>query len=553
MPDKPTEAPTEKEENAEVASSSDSEKRARPIFRVILLVCILAVAAFLAQGFGLVPTIIPLGKKPLDAVKNLPLIGRLAGGGSPGAQMEPGRVFKAGPGGELLSQGTLLAIVGKGPVDPSSVLFPTFEESLKPGGPKTNLKTCPPGAKAPEVPKTGKKEAEPVKEAVASHSPRLVETPIVESRGPEKKAAKKASKAEEKVASREKAAEKDRPGKRKGSVGPGMVGAGKSTETSSKSDVATLVSKRRTTGDEEDAVSGKPENYRLPGALRINVSNYKGTRIKWGLMVILDDSSSMGRKFKPWKPNRMQAAREFLAKMRKALTPGSRIAVRDFYCSKSKRKRKRGRPLCLSHKLYPWSGSPFTGLDAKLKDTEAFGRTNPCAAAAFAVKTDLKGLGGLTPRTLVVTNGLRKCAYREVLRVIDRKHGKGKVRVDVVALGMSRRRQRGYARLAAKTGGVFLKLAKPSDVSKALSKYGEILKTPALKKMEVRGGKTDLRVGNGEEVTLAPGSYTIVLPPIPGLKAANRTIKDIKISSGENKILMVKIRKGRLIVKSKKP
>jgi hypothetical protein len=234
------------------------------------------------------------------------------------------------------------------------------------------------------------------------------------------------------------------------------------------------------------------------------------------------------------------------------LTPGSRIAVRDFYCSKSKRGKKVSHPLCLSHKAYPWSSLPFDGLDKKLKETEPFGRTNPCAAAAFAVKADLGGLGGLTPRTLVVTNGLRKCAYREVLRVIDRKHGKGKVRVDVLALGMSRRREKGYARLAAKTGGTFLKIAKPSDLKKAISTYGEILKTPALKKMEVRGGKTHLHVGNGEEVTLAPGSYSIVLPVIPGLKSANRTIKDVKINSGENKVLMVRITKGRLIVKAKK-
>ncbi len=566
MPDKPTEAPTEKQEKQGGAPSSSTRRRGRALLRVFLLVCLVAVAAFLAQGFGVVPTIVPLGTKPFETIKGLPLIGKLMeGAGSPGAATKPASAFSAKPAGELLSQGTLLAIVGKGPVDPSTVLFPTFEESLQPGQ-KAEAKTCPPRMGVPALPKAAKKEAKPssgdsnaAKEAAVPQSPKLVETPIVVPRGPEEKTAKKkydekkAAKTDKKKrATAKKPADKTIAAKNEKARKTPTASSRKAAGDNLEPEVATLVSKRRTEGAGDDIIEGKPEKYRLPGALRVNVSNYKGTKIKWGLMVILDDSSSMGRSFKPWTPDRMHAAREFVAKLGKALTPGSRIAVRDFYCGKSKRVKKRRHPLCLSHKLYPWSSLPFDGLDKKLKETEPFGRTNPCAAAAFAVKADLGGLGGLTARTLVVTNGLRKCAYREVLRVIDRKHGKGKVRVDVLALGMSRRREKGYARLAAKTGGTFLKIAKPSDLKKAVSKYGEILKTPALKKMEVRGGKTHLHVGNGEEVTLAPGSYTIVLPVIPGLKSANRTIKDVKISSGENKVLMVKIRKGRLIVKAKK-
>jgi hypothetical protein len=66
--------------------------------------------------------------------------------------------------------------------------------------------------------------------------------------------------------------------------------------------------------------------------------------------------------------------------------------------------------------------------------------------------------------------------------------------------------------------------------------------------MEVRGEKTSFKVGVGEEITLAPGTYAIVLPLVPGLNPSNRTIKDVKIDSGQTRTLMVRIRKGRPIV-----
>jgi hypothetical protein len=148
-----------------------------------------------------------------------------------------------------------------------------------------------------------------------------------------------------------------------------------------------------------------------------------------------------------------------------------------------------------------------------------------------------------------LTNGVTKCAYRSVLRMVDRKCARGKVKVDVIAIGMSKRRQGGYLALTKKTHGAFIKVDQPADVSSAVARYGKILKTPIPKKMEVRGEKASFKVAIGEEITLAPGTYAIVLPVIPGLDPSHRIIKDIKIDSGQSRVLAVRIKKGRLMVR----
>ena len=149
----------------------------------------------------------------------------------------------------------------------------------------------------------------------------------------------------------------------------------------------------------------------------------------------------------------------------------------------------------------------------------------------------------------MVTSGATKCAYRQVLRRVDRKGARGKVKVDVIAIGMSKRRRSGYMALTKKTRGAFLKIDQPGDVPSVVAQYGKILKTPIPKKMEVRGEKASFKVGIGEEITLAPGTYAIVLPVIPGLDPSNRIIKDVKIDSGQARVLSVRIKKGRLVVR----
>jgi hypothetical protein len=119
----------------------------------------------------------------------------------------------------------------------------------------------------------------------------------------------------------------------------------------------------------------------------------------------------------------------------------------------------------------------------------------------------------------------------------------------VIALGMNKKRLAGYSQLVAKSNGILLKVETPSEVETALSRYGKILKAPAMSKLEVKGEKADFKINNGEEITLAPGSYSIVVPPIPGLDPSHRVIKEVKIASGDNKVLDVRVQKGKLVVR----
>jgi hypothetical protein len=527
---------------------------------------ILLVGAFFAQGLGYLPTVVPFDRLALPSLKNIHGLSSLWPGenaSSPKGILAS--AFSKGPSDDLLSQNRLLGMVGTSPADPSRVLFPAFEKSVFPDWDKVT-KACPPGQTTPAAPAPIQKAEAPVEAAPEPAldqglrprgAPQLVETPLVKKREPsEKKPPEDQTDKETKKPTEKEKVRPEAEGARKAaparptetpvSVSPKPDDGAKKIETAAPD----KPSGEAVSEDKKAEAEGesKPEKYQLPGSLRLTVAKYKGTRVKWGLMVILDDSAFMGRKGKPWEPNRMEAASSIVGKLRTSLTPGSKLAVRDFYCRASKRRKGRAAPRCLSHMLYDWADVPCKGMEEKLQLAKPGGRTNPCAAAAYSLKKDFSGIEDLAPRLVVVTNGATKCAYRKVLRMVDRKGARGKVKVDVIAMGMSKRRRGGYVALAKKTRGVFLNVNQPADVPSAVSQYGKVLKKPIPKKMEVRGEKASFKVGIGDEITLAPGTYAIVLPVIPGLDPSNRIIRDVKIDSGQARVLSVRIKKGRLVV-----
>lgn len=291
----------------------------------------------------------------------------------------------------------------------------------------------------------------------------------------------------------------------------------------------------------------KSQRFELPGSLMVAIKDYEGSVVKWGLMVILDDSVVMGKKSKTWSPTRSAVAASLVTKLPEILTPGSRLAVRDFMCSE-----KRDRGNCLSHLLFDWADAPYKDLTEKLKKLGPSGRTDPCAAAAYAMKKDMSGLGKLARRLLIVTSGSTKCNPREVFQALSQHKPKENITIDVVGLGIPRKTLRGYATLVQRANGIFLKADNPGEVERILSRYKKLLNRRAMEKVEVRGERAVLTVNPGEEITLAPGTYSVVLPLVASLKAAKRTISDVKIRSGETTAIEVKIRKGRPIVKTAK-
>jgi len=279
----------------------------------------------------------------------------------------------------------------------------------------------------------------------------------------------------------------------------------------------------------------RAEKFQLPGSLIVNIPKYTGVMPKWGLMVILDDSAIMGRKGKNWNPSRLQTATNFIGKLPSAVAPGSKIAVRDFVCAKSEGKKK-APANCLSNVRYDWAESPYDGLSEKVKQSSPGGINNPCAAAVFSLKKDFADIGKMTPRILVLTDGTPKCNHSDLFNALD-EHGKDKVSVDVIALGINKKRVDAYSSVAKKTNGLFFKVDKPSDIEAAGKRYEQVLKTKLMEKIEIRGEKASLTTTPGQEVTLVPGTYSVILPLVAGIHPSKRTIENVKISSGKATVI----------------
>jgi hypothetical protein len=491
---------------------------------------------------------------------------------------EPGSVFNALPVDNLISSRKLLSGIGKSPVDPSRVLFPSFDESGG-GNASDTGRSCPPEllGVTPDQAKVNVEKVVPAGSIAlpesGANSPDSSGRPAIVTRKPADGngagAKESSAKAASSVAKDSRNVRNNRSGKGvKQAVGAETKKSGNDTGKApssrvknpralSKADQKSGAGKQQKADRQDNqsqrsreavaasADAAKGERFQLPGSLLVKIKNYEGSLTKWGIMVILDDSISMARKSKTWTPNRSEAAVSLIEELPKAITPGSKIAVRDFLCRKSS-KRRRG--VCLSHLLYDWSIAPFKDLKETLNKADSKGWNNPCAAAAYAVKRDLSGLGRLAPRVLVVTGGATKCVGSSVVKAIDR-YGDDKVPVDVIGLGMRRRYQRGYARMVKKAGGLFLKVDNRQKLDRALSRYKKALHKREMEKVEVRGDNVVFTVTPGEEITLAPGSYSVILPLVGRLKASKRTIYDVKIKSGETNVLQIKIRKGRPIVR----
>jgi len=323
---------------------------------------------------------------------------------------------------------------------------------------------------------------------------------------------------------------------------------GKGGESSAPKAAPTKPSGNKETPDWQETT--RSEQFQLPGSLLVRIQNYSGAPANWQLMVILDDSGIMLRQGKTWSPSRSKIAVNFVSKLPGTLPPGSKLAVRDFVCQKSNENNKKGP--CLSHMLFDWSSPPFKQLKEKLENADWGGQTDPCAAAAYSVNHDFRSQGSLIPRILIVTGGATKCGFNGVVKAVESLETKDKLAVDVLALGINKKRLRGYSTLANKTGGLFMPVDKPADVDQFFSRYEKALKTKVMEKVEVKGDKTVSSISPFQEANLIPGSYTVVLPIVEGLHPSNRTISNVKIISGEVKIMDITIKKGRPIVREGK-
>ena len=475
-------------------------------------------------------------------------------GGSSSSSQQLGPVFNRVPPDNLFSSTNLFQGVGGSPVDPSKVLFPSLEKPLGAAEEK-EAQTGPPEQAAASVPKAGT-EAPPLPEGGVSQlpeasarggpGPKQVDTPVIVTREPGQAGGEK----EIQVQRRGKGTSEQPPGSESPdwdtAPGPGRKKSGKAVAVRAPKESVPAAPVQDKSQVSEEA--NKREQFQLPGSLLIKIHNYSGAMTRWGLMVILDDSVVMARKTKPWTPSRSQAAESFVSKLTGNLTPGSKMAVRDFLCKQSDTSKKQKETACLSHMLFEWAESPFAGLKEKLALVNPGGHNNPCAAAAYSLKKDFSGVGTLKPRVLLVTAGTAKCAATDVVKAAVQHGSKDKIGVDVVAFGVGKKGQAGYSNLVKKSGGLLLNVDKPTDVDSALSRYGKLLKTRTMEKIEVRGERGVFNISPEEEFTLPPGTYTVVLPVVAGLNPSKRIVPNVRISSEQTNVLDVRIKKGKPVI-----
>ncbi|MEW6349621.1 MAG: hypothetical protein AB1646_11215 [Thermodesulfobacteriota bacterium] len=459
----------------------------------------------------------------------------------------PLSAFKDSSGGTLISPQTLLKLVGRTPGEPSRVLFSALERAGrahredgagKAGHPDTQ-------AQAPDT--EGARPAEAVSGSEAVLESGRQAAPAVVPRGPRTEGSAEPPDDKSPRATSPEPASTPEPRSAPDHTDEEAAEPDGSSTTPRASATPPPIPGQKESGQPKalDEPAARPDNFQLPGSLVVSMPEYQGTQVRWGLLVILDNGAEMGVKSKAWTPHRMPFASDLVLKVAKSLTPGSKIAVRDFLCAKSSGSEGAAQKPCPSHKLYEASQAPFGGLSERLDRVKIGGINNPCAAAAFAVKADLPTAGGLVPRILVVTTGARKCVPRDAVKAITESGSKARPAMDVITMGNPKKTAKGYKDLAAKTGGTFIRIEKPADLHRAVTEYKKILSARMREKIEVRGDKAVFHVFPNEEVTLAPGSYTIVLPPVMGLQASHREIRKVKIESDHSSVLEVKIRKGR--------
>ncbi len=328
------------------------------------------------------------------------------------------------------------------------------------------------------------------------------------------------------------------PGKKEGDQGIPQKEA--PPEPSSKANAADL-------SNQEKAVKSKlSEEFQLPGSIRVKIHDYAGAHTKWSLMIIVDNSEIMSKESKIWKPARIKMAGESIQSVMEAITPGSKIAMKDFLCKADAAKQKGPCPV---QTIYDWSEYPFKGLKEKANSLTSGKITNPCGAVLSSLKKDFIGVGNHVPRLLLITCGQAKCPAKESKKALDHQSPGSKVTIDVLAIGAPIKRHPTYALLAKKSGGLFLSVETPAQLQNVLARYKKALRVSTLEKIEIRTDKAIVSVTPDVDLALAPGIYTVVLPKIKGIADSHRAIPNVKIKSGHATVIEVNPKKGKATIK----
>jgi hypothetical protein len=285
------------------------------------------------------------------------------------------------------------------------------------------------------------------------------------------------------------------------------------------------------------------------GELVVRLPDYVGSPVTWQVMVLLDNSETMTKEVSPWRPSRLAAAAEVASGLVGRVPDNAVVGLRYFSGRFSGRKDGRIMPLRMSLVLNHADREPPEALDRGGEVFREAGKNNLAAAALQSLGRDSAGEEGYLGRLVLVTDGKSQGAWSAVRKVIENQYPGTRTRMDVIALGMDPDHRQLFTELAEDSGGILLTVDTPTDVPSALARYLQQLRLRVVLPIEVRGLHREYCVMPGEPLKLPPGRYTIVVPPMEGLKKSARKIEEpVQIGAGETRVLPISVQEGRPVV-----
>jgi hypothetical protein len=285
------------------------------------------------------------------------------------------------------------------------------------------------------------------------------------------------------------------------------------------------------------------------GTLMVNIADYQGVKVDWGICAILDNSKSMSAEASPWKPNKLAAAISVVDQITESMPANSRLMLRSFYDEGPLYRKGKDLYLRVTKVMSGWTVAPFLLSGIDFEHLTSARENNLCIAAASSLETDFRKDDPQFPRVLLLTEGSTQCQLTDFMSKLSiKKFGWDAARLDVIAFG-PKGTIGGHLRSAvSKTGGTLLEITDPQAISETVERYSNFLRKHVeqfvtIKKTDNISFPTEVKLS--EQLILQPGFYNITLPSIPGSAGGQRVIEQVKVSAHKTTVVEIPAQEGK--------
>ena len=135
--------------------------------------------------------------------------------------------------------------------------------------------------------------------------------------------------------------------------------------------------------------------------------------------------------------------------------------------------------------VYDWNEGIPGSLEAAMSRLHCGTGHNLCAAVVHALQQDFASCGDCAPRMVIFTDGEAECTFQQIADQLGLRKSERDLRVDVIAMGMRAAALDSYRYLALNTGGVFINIEKPTELSSSLGEYRTVLSATQRQEMKI--------------------------------------------------------------------